>query len=677
MRAAEWRILGGSEGMSDTRPHTGPTSDGSVLGSYRIVGELSSGSMGAVFQAEHVLLGRPAAIKLLRSDLTCDPDLVQRFVNEAKAVTACKHPGIVDLYDFGYTPDGHAYFVMELLEGESLGGRLARGRLGEPAAVAIAHGIASALKAAHRVGVIHRDLKPDNVFLVPDPDGGFDRTKVLDFGIAKLGDASMSPARRTRSGILMGTPLYMAPEQARAAALIDPRADLYSLGCIIYHMLAGRPPFVADGAGEIIALQMFGEVVPPSQLAPVAPELERLVLRLLEKDPADRFASAAELVSALDAVAANRQTSPSGRAVVHATSGAAASAGLAGTSGVTGGAALPADGEARPQLAGKSQPAIASGTRSATLEPVAGQSHPAHAPRTRSAMPEPVVAGQSPPAHPPRTRSATPEPVVAGQSHPAHAPRTRSATPEPVVAGQSHPAHAPRTRSATPEPMVAGQSHPAHPPRTRSATPEPMVAGQSHPAHAPRTRSATPIVAGVAAVVVGAVLAYTLLRSETSVPAILDPAPAPALVVRPPAASSAPAAHAATTERAAPLTPSTAAVVAAPGSSATIEPTEPTDRRDLPGRPDRSDHRIRHATPAPASTRHAVSGGNARTGSASKSGDLDVPDKAIEVIRDIRQDDPPSPGAHTSKGSPIETSVEIGPKRPHTPSDRPKDPTSP
>jgi predicted Ser/Thr protein kinase len=284
--------------MSDNRTHAGATPAGMVLGSYRILHELTSGGMGTVFRAEHVLLGRPAAVKLLRRDLSTSPSLVQRFVNEARAVTACKHPGIVEVYDFGYTEDGHAFIAMEFLDGESLGRRLARRRLTEVEATAIAHGVASALRAAHRVGVIHRDLKPDNVFLVPDPDGGVDRTKVLDFGIAKLSDAA-SDSRHTQTGALIGTPLYMAPEQARAAAAIDHRADLYSLGCILYHMLTGRPPFVAEGAGEIIALQMFGEVVPPSRLAPVTPEMERLVLRLLDKDPAQRFASAGDLASAL------------------------------------------------------------------------------------------------------------------------------------------------------------------------------------------------------------------------------------------------------------------------------------------------------------------------------------------------------------------------------------------
>ena len=290
--------------MNETRARTGPTIAGSVLGSYRILDEISSGGMGTVFRAQHVLLERPAAVKLLRTDLTTNAQLVQRFVNEAKAVTACKHPGIVEVYDFGYTPDGDAFIVMELLEGEPLGRRLARQRLGEVEAAVLAHGIASALKAAHRVGVIHRDLKPDNVFLVPDPDGGPDRPKVLDFGIAKLAEPEEKRTRHTQTGVLIGTPMYMAPEQARAAGEIDHRADLYSLGCILYHMLVGRPPFVADGGGEIIALQLFGQVEPPSRLAPVSPDMEQLVLRLLEKEPGDRPGSAGDVANALATIAA-------------------------------------------------------------------------------------------------------------------------------------------------------------------------------------------------------------------------------------------------------------------------------------------------------------------------------------------------------------------------------------
>jgi len=292
--------------MSETRvsaqhvalPGT-PTLIGAVLGSYRITSALGAGGMGMVFRAQHELLERPAAIKLLRPELTANDELVQRFFNEAKAATAIRHPGIIEVYDFGYTADGLAYLVMELLDGAPLGRYLAeRGRLPEPEAIRIARGIASALRAAHDKGIFHRDLKPDNIFLVPDPDGEA-RIKVLDFGVAKLANPSPDD-RRTRTGVLMGTPRYMAPEQAREAGTIDHRADLYSLGCILYELLVGEPPFVAEGAGEVIALQLFAEPVPPSQrVDAISPALEALVLRLLAKEPADRPASAHAVVQEL------------------------------------------------------------------------------------------------------------------------------------------------------------------------------------------------------------------------------------------------------------------------------------------------------------------------------------------------------------------------------------------
>jgi len=444
--------------MSDKRTHAGPTTAGLVLGSYRILHELTSGGMGTVYRAEHALLGRPAAIKLLRRDLSTSPALVQRFVNEAKAVTACKHPGIVEVYDFGYTDDGHAYIAMEFLDGESLGHRLARAQLTELEAAAIAHGIASALKAAHRVGVIHRDLKPDNVFLVPDPDGGVDRTKVLDFGIAKLADGA-STSRNTETGSLIGTPLYMAPDQARAAAAIDHRADLYSLGCILYHMLTGRPPFLAEGAGEIIALQLFGDVVPPSQLAPVSPEMDRLVLRLLEKEPERRFASAGELVTALtrlDRRPTSRMTRPSQAVVSDAAStrpGAASGGAIwpgeaAAASSVLlapPDTAVVARRSALPLVAGAicvlaiaavgvtyathGDPSVGALSPASLVKPVAAP--PVPAPAVPAPAPAPAPAVVEPPAPPP---VAAPAPVAAPSEAPVP-PAERPAPPAPDGSG--------------------------------------------------------------------------------------------------------------------------------------------------------------------------------------------------------------------------------------------------
>jgi len=279
---------------------------GSVLGNYRIEAELSTGGMGAVYRARHEIIDRAVAVKVLRPELSGDPELVSRFVNEAKAASAIQHPSIIDVYDFGYTPDGQAYLVMELLDGESLAQRITRRRrLPASEAVEITRGIASALSAAHAKGIVHRDLKPDNVFLVSDPDLG-ERAKVLDFGVAKLLDAANDAAQYTQTGALMGTPLYMAPEQAQAARSIDERADLYSLGCILYELLTGQPPFRGEGAGEIITMQMFDTPeLPSTRVDGISTTLDQVTMRLLEKAPADRFATAAETSNALAAAMAS------------------------------------------------------------------------------------------------------------------------------------------------------------------------------------------------------------------------------------------------------------------------------------------------------------------------------------------------------------------------------------
>jgi serine/threonine protein kinase len=290
-----WRILEPGMAYDDL--------SGSVLGSYRITGQLNRGGMGAVFRAQHELLGKPAAIKVLRPELCANSEIIDRFFKEAFAASAIRHPGIVEVFDFGYHADGRAYLVMELLEGETLSARLARTGLDEIRAAVIARGIASALGAAHAKGFIHRDLKPDNVFLVPDPDmPSGERPKVLDFGIAKLSEEDQRRVSKTRTGALLGTPSYMAPEQARAAGEIDSRADLYSLGCMLYEMLTGAPPFVAEGAGEVIALHLFAEPELPSAKRPgVSEEMDRITMRLLAKEPEGRYANAFEVVEALSA----------------------------------------------------------------------------------------------------------------------------------------------------------------------------------------------------------------------------------------------------------------------------------------------------------------------------------------------------------------------------------------
>ncbi len=274
---------------------------GSTMGSYEITDRVGEGGMGAVYIGRHALLGRTAAIKVLHPELSHQPEIVERFFNEARSASAIRHPAIVEIFDFGYADDGSAYIVMEHLAGESLRERLDHALTLDPVrAAGIARQLASALQAAHDQAIIHRDLKPDNVFLVPDAEvAGGERVKILDFGIAKLA-ANKAASFRTQTGQLFGTPAYMSPEQCRGAGQVDHRADLYAVGCILYEMVCGRPPFVGEGGGEVIAAQIYEEPAAPSELAPhVPPALEAVILRLLDKDAEARFSTGTELATAL------------------------------------------------------------------------------------------------------------------------------------------------------------------------------------------------------------------------------------------------------------------------------------------------------------------------------------------------------------------------------------------
>ncbi len=315
------------------------------LGSYEITRELGQGGMGKVYLARHTLLGKQAAVKVLLPKLSGNAEVVERFFNEARAATMIEHRGIIDVYDFGYCDDGSAYIVMEFLDGETLTQRIeSRGTLPQSVIVTLAGQVAGALAAAHAAGIIHRDLKPDNVFLIADPEVvGGERVKVLDFGIAKLavGDDDPSPDGstfvRTQTGAVMGSPLYMAPEQCKGAGDVDARADIYALGCVMYHMATGRPPFLGDGLGDIIAKHIYEPPAPARTHNPeVSRALEALIARTLQKQPDRRYASMAELRSALDSL--GRARSDGGVAALAATDPALAVA-ATGTGSTTLGAA--------------------------------------------------------------------------------------------------------------------------------------------------------------------------------------------------------------------------------------------------------------------------------------------------------------------------------------------------
>jgi protein kinase-like protein len=280
---------------------------GETVGNYRIVAELGHGGMGVVYRGEHVQLGRPAAVKMLQPQFSRDPTIVQRFFNEARAASSIDHPGIVEIFDFGTHYDGRAYIIMALLSGESLERRLQRGPLAPVEGSTLIAQVAAALAAAHARGIVHRDLKPDNIFLVPNElmPGGV-QAKLLDFGIAKLAD-EQTAGFKTQTGALIGTPAYMSPEQCMGRSDLDHRTDLYSLGCILFHVLCGRPPFTSDqGTGVMIAAHLRDPAPHPRSIAPHVPDaLAAIVMRLLEKEPGARFQSASELRDALVHAGAN------------------------------------------------------------------------------------------------------------------------------------------------------------------------------------------------------------------------------------------------------------------------------------------------------------------------------------------------------------------------------------
>jgi serine/threonine protein kinase len=273
---------------------------GQTVGNYNVTAKLGEGGMGVVYLAEHPVIGRKAALKAIHPHFGHSADVVSRFITEAKSINQIGNEHIVDVTDFGTTPAGDFYFIMEYLQGEALVDRLDRiTRLPPERALSIAGQITKALQASHDHGVVHRDLKPDNVFLVTQGDDDH-FVKVLDFGLAKLVGVDGAALRTTQSGAVVGTPYYMAPEQCEGKIDVDHRVDVYALGVMLFEMLTGKIPFGGTGFGEVILKHMT--MPPPSarRLVPeLSPALDEILLRALAKDPADRFQSMAEFGAAL------------------------------------------------------------------------------------------------------------------------------------------------------------------------------------------------------------------------------------------------------------------------------------------------------------------------------------------------------------------------------------------
>ncbi|RKH43356.1 serine/threonine-protein kinase [Corallococcus sicarius] len=277
-----------------------PSLVGQEFGRFRVVRELGRGGMGTVFLAEHTLIQKRVAIKVLHAHLAQAPELVARFLSEARTLTLVQHENVVTLYDLD-SREGRPYLVMEYLEGDSLA-HFARGPMAPAQVVDLMTQVCDALGAAHAHGIVHRDLKPANVFLVPGP-GGRQRVKLLDFGIAKL---LSRPAGEmtTEVGVLLGTPEFMAPEQC-GDGLVDARSDIYAAGVLAYLLLTGQVPFHGRTAAEILVGHLQKEPVPPHEVCAAVPQaLSKVLLRALAKRPEHRFASAAELRAALEAALA-------------------------------------------------------------------------------------------------------------------------------------------------------------------------------------------------------------------------------------------------------------------------------------------------------------------------------------------------------------------------------------
>lgn len=432
-----------SEGAQDlVRKLVGST----VAGRYKVLQLLGEGGMGAVFLVEHNVIRKRLALKVLNRDMMRNPEMVARFEREALAAAHIDHPNVVAATDSGRTDDGALFVVLEYIDGKSLRDRLNYGALPPSVALHIGKQIGSALLRAHGLGIIHRDLKPENIMLV-QRDGDSNFVKVLDFGLAKLSISALldgesdQPSRRsevlTRYGAVFGTPAYMAPEQA-AGGEVDGRTDLYALGVVLYEMLAGVLPFDGDDSAALLRMHVVATVPSIRERAPhikIAPALEALVMRLLEKKPEKRFDNAKQCLEALDAVIAAEglKYDPSMKLPAPGASGRAAAVGGPGNDRPT--VVAPEDYEqksaasfanAETKLDPSSDPSGA-GSLSAALKDLAGdvaadKAAAAAAPATADAKPDPAGT-------PPKLRM--PSVVDLHLIQPENAPNPALLTPAP------------------------------------------------------------------------------------------------------------------------------------------------------------------------------------------------------------------------------------------------------
>jgi serine/threonine protein kinase len=284
-----------------TRARTAPPVSiggiGDVIGNYRIVEPLGEGGMGTVYRVDHVALGRSYALKVLRSRVfEKDPTAGQRFLREARAAARVRHPNIGDVFDFGHLADGRPYFVMELLEGESLADRVAREALQAPDVVTIARQLAAALATVHDHGVVHADVTPSNALIISDEPL---HVKLIDFGLAAIAGEAFN---EQESDFVLGTPSYISPEQLRGLAATD-RSDQYGLGAVLYELVTGRPPYIHKDLRELCMMHIQAPIPPvESPHGPLPAKLADVITTCLQKSPQQRFPGMRAMLAALDEI---------------------------------------------------------------------------------------------------------------------------------------------------------------------------------------------------------------------------------------------------------------------------------------------------------------------------------------------------------------------------------------
>jgi len=289
-------------------PQSGPPQSdvliGQTVGNYLVTQKLGEGGMGSVYLAEHPTIGKKVALKVLHAEFASNPEVAERFFTEAKAVNAIGHPNIVDIVDYGViqSPGGRdrmVYFIMEFLAGVTLSQIIrAEAPLPPERALTIAMQVADALAASHKSGIVHRDLKPDNIILITR---GRERdfVKLLDFGIAKLTGGDGLSSHKTRTGLVLGTPAYMSPEQCEGKPNVDHRTDVYALGIVLYEMLVGRVPFIGEGYGDILVQHLTARPIEPSRYRMMSPHVEQVVMKALEKRADMRYPTMDEFMRAM------------------------------------------------------------------------------------------------------------------------------------------------------------------------------------------------------------------------------------------------------------------------------------------------------------------------------------------------------------------------------------------